>query len=72
MEMWVKERQIINFKKDLHHLKLENEAVTDEAWVYLQIFIYNLYIFLKSSVKMIVNNIKILTLKIKLYELNKN
>jgi len=70
--MWVKERQTINLKKDLHHIKLENEVVIDEAWIYLQIFIYNLYIFLKSSIKMIVNITKILTLKIKLYKINKN
>jgi len=69
--MWVKERIEINLKKDLHHLKLENEVVIDEAWIYLQIFIYNLYIFIKSSVKMVINTIKILTLKIKLYKLNK-
>jgi len=33
-EMKLKERIEINLKKDLHHLTLENEVITNEAWIY--------------------------------------
>ena len=67
----LKERKMINYKKDLHHLKLQNNIVTEEAWIYLQVFIWNLWIFIINSIKMIYNVCKIMNLKRKIYLLKR-